>query len=71
MALVHSRIGRVFYTDPSEDGALGTRYKLHTLAALNHRFDVYRCMLPDSGMPCDGSDSTLSSDDHNFPATHS
>jgi len=48
MALVHSRIGRVFYINHSEDGALGTRYKLHTLAALNHRFDVYHCLLPDS-----------------------
>lgn len=57
MALVHSRIGRVFYINHTEDGALGTRYKLHTLTALNHRFDVYRCMLPDSGdsgTSCDG-----------------
>jgi len=57
MALVHSRIGRVFYINQTEDGALGTRYKLHTLTALNHRFDVYRCVLSDSGdseTSCDG-----------------
>jgi len=57
MALVHSRIGRVFYRNHTEDGALGTRYKLHTLSALNHRFDVYRCVMSDSGgcgASCDG-----------------
>ena len=69
MALVHSRIGRVFYVNYSEDGALGTRYKLHSLTALNHRFDVYHCVLSDPGdraMSCDG-DGNLT-DQHSFPS---
>lgn len=45
MALVHSRIGRVFYGTPSADGALGTKYKLHTQKDLNHHFEVYRGIL--------------------------
>ena len=42
MALVHSRIRRVFYgcTD-SVAGALGSRYKIHTQAGLNHHFKVF------------------------------
>ena len=42
MALIHSRIRRVFYgcTD-SVTGALGSRYKIHTLAGLNHHFEVF------------------------------
>jgi len=75
MALVHSRIGRVFYLNHSEDGALGTRYKLHTLTALNHRFDVYRCVLPDSGADCsvscdvDTGNLGLSVNQHDFPTS--
>lgn len=42
MALVHSRIGRVFYGTSSADGALGTKFKIHTQRDLNHRFEVYR-----------------------------
>lgn len=45
MALVHSRIGRVFYGASSDDGALGTTYKVHTHKDLNHRFEVYRGVL--------------------------
>ncbi|CAL8266237.1 unnamed protein product [Lota lota] len=45
MALVHSRIGRVFYGTASSDGALGTRYKIHTQKDLNHRFDVFKGVL--------------------------
>ncbi|XP_076011893.1 putative inactive tRNA-specific adenosine deaminase-like protein 3 isoform X2 [Genypterus blacodes] len=45
MALVHSRIGRVFYGTASADGALGTRYKIHTQRDLNHRFEVYKGVL--------------------------
>ncbi|XP_021339416.1 probable inactive tRNA-specific adenosine deaminase-like protein 3 isoform X2 [Mizuhopecten yessoensis] len=42
MALVHSRIGRVFYgsTFPKE-GALGSKYKLHTQTGLNHHYQVF------------------------------
>ncbi|CAN9497964.1 unnamed protein product [Ophioblennius macclurei] len=42
MALVHSRIGRVFYGVASADGALGTKFKIHTQKDLNHHFEVYR-----------------------------
>ncbi|XP_057707483.1 probable inactive tRNA-specific adenosine deaminase-like protein 3 isoform X2 [Corythoichthys intestinalis] len=42
MALVHSRIGRVFYGAPFADGALGTKYKIHTQEGLNHHFKVYK-----------------------------
>lgn len=45
MALVHSRIGRVFYGTPSADGALGTKFKIHTHKYLNHRFEVYKGVL--------------------------
>ena len=48
MALVHSRIRRVVYALPSADqGALGSRYRLHTERALNHHFAVYRGFLAD------------------------
>lgn len=45
MALVHSRIGRVFYGTTSSDGALGTKYKIHAQKDLNHRFGVYKGVL--------------------------
>lgn len=45
MALVHSRIGRVFYGTASADGAFGTKYKIHTHKDLNHRFEVYKGVL--------------------------
>ncbi|KAM4558441.1 putative inactive tRNA-specific adenosine deaminase-like protein 3 isoform 2-T2 [Odontesthes bonariensis] len=45
MALVHSRIGRVFYGTTSADGALGTKVKIHSQKDLNHRFEVYRGVL--------------------------
>lgn len=45
MALVHSRIGRVFYGVASADGAFGTKYKIHSQKDLNHRFEVYRGVL--------------------------
>ncbi|XP_016375684.1 probable inactive tRNA-specific adenosine deaminase-like protein 3 [Sinocyclocheilus rhinocerous] len=41
MALVHSRINRVFYGAPSADGALGTKYKIHCQKDLNHHFEVF------------------------------
>lgn len=62
MALVHSRIGRVFYGAPSADGALGTNFKLHTQRDLNHRFEVYSGVMAkqceellsaDATLPCD------------------
>nr|XP_027808573.1 probable inactive tRNA-specific adenosine deaminase-like protein 3 [Marmota flaviventris] len=47
MALVHSRIQRVFYGAPSPDGALGTRFRIHAQPGLNHRFQVFRGVLED------------------------
>ena len=42
MALLHSRIRRVFYScKDSALGALGSRYKIHTKAGLNHHFEVF------------------------------
>ncbi|KAF3695148.1 putative inactive tRNA-specific adenosine deaminase-like protein 3 [Channa argus] len=45
MALVHSRIGRVFYGITSADGALGTKFKVHSQKDLNHHFEVYKGIL--------------------------
>jgi tRNA-specific adenosine deaminase 3 len=43
MALLHSRIHRVFYIKPRpERGGLGSVYSLHQHPALNHHFSVYR-----------------------------
>lgn len=43
MALVHSRIGRVFYTHKNgASGALGSSFKIHCLPQTNHRFVCYR-----------------------------
>lgn len=47
MALLHSRIQRVFYGAPSPDGALGSKYRIHSRKDLNHRFDVFRGILED------------------------
>ncbi|XP_026232924.1 probable inactive tRNA-specific adenosine deaminase-like protein 3 [Anabas testudineus] len=45
MALVHSRIGRVFYGNTAADGALGTKFRVHSQKDLNHHFEVYRGIL--------------------------
>lgn len=45
MALVHSRVQRVFYGAPSPDGALGTRFRVHARPDLNHRFQVFHGVL--------------------------
>ncbi|KAI8140794.1 cytidine deaminase-like protein [Fennellomyces sp. T-0311] len=42
MALVHSRIGRVFYSIPTRTGCLGTLYKIHSYPSLNHHYRVFR-----------------------------
>ncbi|XP_062993996.1 probable inactive tRNA-specific adenosine deaminase-like protein 3 [Elgaria multicarinata webbii] len=47
MALVHSRIERVFYGVPSPHGALGTEYHIHSRKDLNHRYEVFRGVLED------------------------
>lgn len=51
MALVHARIGRVFYGTATADGALGSRFKIHSLKDLNHHFEVFRGVL---SAKCDG-----------------
>ncbi|XP_002742156.1 putative inactive tRNA-specific adenosine deaminase-like protein 3 [Saccoglossus kowalevskii] len=45
MALVHSRINRVFYGIMCPNGALGSRYKIHTQSGLNHHFEVFKGIL--------------------------
>ncbi|KAL1520283.1 hypothetical protein AB1Y20_023749 [Prymnesium parvum] len=51
MALVHSRVRRVFYAIPApEQGALGSRFSLHTEHALNHRFQVVRNVLREEAL---------------------
>ncbi|KAG1464361.1 hypothetical protein G6F46_000804 [Rhizopus delemar] len=45
MALVHSRVARVFYSVPSKTGCLGTNYKIHSHSSLNHRFKVFKDVL--------------------------
>ncbi|XP_041056143.1 probable inactive tRNA-specific adenosine deaminase-like protein 3 [Carcharodon carcharias] len=45
MALVHSRIRTVFYATSSPDGALGTKYKIHTKKDLNHHYDVFKGLM--------------------------
>ncbi|XP_078592221.1 putative inactive tRNA-specific adenosine deaminase-like protein 3 isoform X2 [Branchiostoma floridae x Branchiostoma japonicum] len=50
MALVHSRIRRVFYGAPHPSGALGTRYSLHTQPNINHHYEVFKhVMLEECG----------------------
>lgn len=45
MALLHSRIKRVYYGKSVSNGALGSKYKLHTQKDLNHHFEVFRGVL--------------------------
>ena len=46
MALVHSRIRRVFYgCSDSVMGALGSTYKIHTQTGLNHHFEAFSGVL--------------------------
>lgn len=48
MALVHSRVSRVFYSIPSHTGALGTNYKIHAHPSLNHHYRVFKNVLLDT-----------------------
>lgn len=45
MALVHSRVRRVFYGCPTPCGALGSCRKLHIQPGLNHHFQVWSGLL--------------------------
>ncbi|KAJ1781560.1 adenosine deaminase, tRNA-specific 3 [Coemansia sp. RSA 2399] len=42
MALVHSRIGRLFFIEPREGGGI-SYYSMHSLKALNHHFTAFQC----------------------------
>ncbi|KAJ2309067.1 tRNA-specific adenosine deaminase subunit tad3 [Coemansia sp. RSA 2706] len=42
MALVHSRIGRLFFVDESRSGGV-SYYNMHSHKALNHRFIAFKC----------------------------
>ncbi len=45
MAMVHSRVRRVFYGCDSAAGALGTKCKLHVNRQLNHHYLVFKGLL--------------------------
>ena len=58
MALVHSRVGRVFYTVPmAASGGLGSVHKIHSHPNLNHHFFVYRVGHDDLTSQPDGTTS--------------
>ena len=63
MAMVHSRVRRVFYACPSPEGALGSKYRLHTQKGLNHHFDVFHVQLNDNDVKsnvCNKPDNDVS-----------
>ncbi|KAJ3379422.1 adenosine deaminase, tRNA-specific 3 [Entophlyctis sp. JEL0112] len=45
MALLHSRVRRVFYLQPRPDGGLGSAHKIHVHTQLNHKFRVFKVEL--------------------------
>ena len=45
MALVHSRIRRVYFLHAAPDGALASHLHVHQLRQLNHRYRVFQCQL--------------------------
>ena len=47
MGLVHSRIRRLIYALPAAEGALGSKYRVHTVPSINHHFQVIRGFLQD------------------------
>jgi tRNA-specific adenosine deaminase 3 len=44
MALLHSRIRRVFYGESVPNGGLGSLCKIHTVSNLNHHFETFQWM---------------------------
>ncbi|KAI9271901.1 cytidine deaminase-like protein [Phascolomyces articulosus] len=60
MALVHSRIGRVFYNIPTKTGCLGTLYKIHSHSSLNHHYRVFRKETSSSSLSSTTTTTTLS-----------
>lgn len=45
MALIHSRAKRVFYGARTDNGALGSVCKIHTVKDLNHHYEVFAGLL--------------------------
>ena len=45
MALLHSRISRVFYGVPCSGGGLGSAFKIHAQKQFNHKFQVFKGVL--------------------------
>lgn len=45
MALIHSRVKRVFYGAKSSEGGLGELCKIHTIKDLNHHYEVFGGLL--------------------------
>ncbi|KAJ2899532.1 tRNA-specific adenosine deaminase subunit tad3 [Coemansia aciculifera] len=43
MALVHSRIGRLFFIEASPSSGGISRYSMHSLKSLNHHFTAFQC----------------------------
>ncbi|KAG0319199.1 adenosine deaminase, tRNA-specific 3 [Dissophora globulifera] len=71
MALVHSRVGRVFYTIPmAASGGLGSVHKIHSHPNLNHHFFVYKNVgleeAPSETEMADGIASALELEHHNI-----
>ncbi|KAH8416100.1 hypothetical protein KR222_008203 [Zaprionus bogoriensis] len=42
MALVHSRAKRIFFLEPSANGALSSSFQLHAVKELNHHYEVFQ-----------------------------
>ncbi|KAJ2863233.1 tRNA-specific adenosine deaminase subunit tad3 [Coemansia aciculifera] len=45
MALVHSRIGRLFFLAASPSGGGISRYSMHSYKSLNHHFSAFQCSI--------------------------
>ncbi|KAJ2416590.1 tRNA-specific adenosine deaminase subunit tad3 [Coemansia sp. RSA 2530] len=45
MALVHSRIGRLFFLSPSPSSGGISRYSMHSYKSLNHHFSAFQCSI--------------------------
>ncbi|KAH8405808.1 hypothetical protein KR215_009316 [Drosophila sulfurigaster] len=42
MALVHSRVKRIFFVEQSKNGALTSSFQLHAVKELNHHYEVFQ-----------------------------
>ncbi|XP_023176677.1 probable inactive tRNA-specific adenosine deaminase-like protein 3 isoform X1 [Drosophila hydei] len=42
MALVHSRVKRIFFLERSDNGALASKFQLHAVKELNHHYEVFQ-----------------------------